>query len=766
VSGNYLKITDIVQFTLADDVSKFKDDYEGAFKPAPTAPPHPTGLGTVPTQQPTQVAQQQTPSTSGFRIRIAATHSGIITRNNGFYLPDKMKKGADTFTENYPKPVLLHHEDHKDPIGRIIAARYMDTSGSIQDKYKLAEGLVVKDQRGVEKGIITAALLKDFVEGKMSFGMQIDTVVSLLSDSLLDDSGYQGLGHIQLVANVTDKAAVEKLLDGRYLTGSVGATTNKAVCSVCRQDWTEEGRCDHKPGALYDGAKCFIIAGELVYDEYSFVNMPADRHSQVLELNYNGISDSIEIANEYSCRIYEEQMTFPQFDSVVKEDTGMPDKKQEASVKTEEVTADVRDKATPAAETTPESTEQNTEETQVQDQALETAPTEGSEESVQEDVTSGEGEEISEEEEDLIRLLDAEELSEEDEEKLYNALWDEAIAGFNDGEFTLEQLGVAKLEEAKLSGERRKKLSKSTFCGPDRSFPVPDCAHVTAARRLIGRYKGSGSKSSILACVSRKAKALGCEKPKKDAIESKKEDNAQHARIMRELIMALEENSYTAPNDSPALEDEEIKSLQNILKRLAGLVGKDNIVKAMVSENLGVDPACEAALVDEVVKGEEQIGELRDELDALRKEYFSLGQDLENLQDALTEAKASSRKAQEGQLSVLITLKEKKAAETEELVKLSDSALESELTRLTGEVDMGKIADKLGDGMTRTPDETVEDPTVVQDENSQKSASPVELGRIQERAYGLLFGGKPLEAQAFIRRMQQEGKLPQNSETS
>jgi len=53
--------------------------------------------------------------------------------------------------------------------------------------------------------------------------------------------------------------------------------------------------------------------------------------------------------------------------------------------------------------------------------------------------------------------------------------------------------------DAKLSTAQRKKLSGSTFCGPGRSFPVPDCAHVTAARRLIGRAKvGSATKSKIL----------------------------------------------------------------------------------------------------------------------------------------------------------------------------------------------------------------------------------------------------------------------------
>ena len=67
---------------------------------------------------------------------------------------------------------------------------------------------------------------------------------------------------------------------------------------------------------------------------------------------------------------------------------------------------------------------------------------------------------------------------------------------------------------SKLSTAQRKKLKASQFCGPERSFPVPDCAHVTAARRLIGRYKGPGNKDNILACVSRKEKSLNCKTKK------------------------------------------------------------------------------------------------------------------------------------------------------------------------------------------------------------------------------------------------------------
>lgn len=73
------------------------------------------------------------------------------------------------------------------------------------------------------------------------------------------------------------------------------------------------------------------------------------------------------------------------------------------------------------------------------------------------------------------------------------------------------------LEQAKkLTTKDRKNLKKSTFCGPDRSFPVPDCKHVATAKTYLARSKFSTStKKKIAACINRKAKQLGCNTSKK-----------------------------------------------------------------------------------------------------------------------------------------------------------------------------------------------------------------------------------------------------------
>ncbi len=73
------------------------------------------------------------------------------------------------------------------------------------------------------------------------------------------------------------------------------------------------------------------------------------------------------------------------------------------------------------------------------------------------------------------------------------------------------------MEVAKtLTTKQRKKMKKSTFCGPGRSFPVNDCKHVGVAKAYLGRSNFSAStKKKIAACINRKAKQLGCTPGKK-----------------------------------------------------------------------------------------------------------------------------------------------------------------------------------------------------------------------------------------------------------
>lgn len=54
----------------------------------------------------------------------------------------------------------------------------------------------------------------------------------------------------------------------------------------------------------------------------------------------------------------------------------------------------------------------------------------------------------------------------------------------------------SELEMAKLTAARRKALPKSTFAGPDRSYPVPDKSHAANAKARASQAVNAGRMSS------------------------------------------------------------------------------------------------------------------------------------------------------------------------------------------------------------------------------------------------------------------------------
>ena len=162
-------------------------------------------------------------------ITIDATHAGYKNRNCFYYDSDSMKYAVkqDIWTKPYPKPLLKNHDMESEPLGRVVKARFIDT----------------------------------------------------------DD----GKGFTQLDVKVTDKEAIEKIVDGRYLTVSTSGVPMKdasskfnfTLCSVCGTDLNRDDFCGHSRGRVYeddDGVMkmCFWKVGAIEYKEVSIVNTPAD----------------------------------------------------------------------------------------------------------------------------------------------------------------------------------------------------------------------------------------------------------------------------------------------------------------------------------------------------------------------------------------------------------------------------------------------------------------------------------------------------------
>ena len=93
-------------------------------------------------------------------VKIAATHSGKVTGNNGFYLPDKMQSAAGSWMLPFPKPILLHHEQEDDAIGRVEEARYVDISNGFKQDF-------IKRKDKVLGGTPSDVLIDAFLKGEL-----------------------------------------------------------------------------------------------------------------------------------------------------------------------------------------------------------------------------------------------------------------------------------------------------------------------------------------------------------------------------------------------------------------------------------------------------------------------------------------------------------------------------------------------------------------------------------------------------------------------
>lgn len=69
-------------------------------------------------------------------------------------------------------------------------------------------------------------------------------------------------------------------------------------------------------------------------------------------------------------------------------------------------------------------------------------------------------------------------------------------------------------EEAKLTYAQREKLPESAFCGPNRTYPAHDAAHVRnglARLGTFGKRLSPATRASILRCLKSRAKRYGIE---------------------------------------------------------------------------------------------------------------------------------------------------------------------------------------------------------------------------------------------------------------
>lgn len=98
-----------------------------------------------------------------------------------------------------------------------------------------------------------------------------------------------GVRFVDLIPEITDPVAIQKVLDGRFLTVSIGSESDWVKCSICGCN-RHEDFCDHNRGDVYklkggELAECVWHIGPMVFEELSFVICPSDQDARVLKVH-------------------------------------------------------------------------------------------------------------------------------------------------------------------------------------------------------------------------------------------------------------------------------------------------------------------------------------------------------------------------------------------------------------------------------------------------------------------------------------------------
>jgi hypothetical protein len=591
----------------------------------------------------------------GLEITLEATHSGIMNRNIKFYIPSRMEDGAFTFVKRQkPAKILKHHDTASDPVGIITDAEYVHT---------------------IPEYLMSDKNVQILTDSNFSVSRQISAARSFIKDGYPLNEDFKGLGYIRLKATILDKESIEQILDGRFDAVSTSFRSPGGVyCSECGQNLVKDGFCDHEPGQSYedeDGSKvlCGLIPSTHNYQECSLVVADADPFTVI------SIGDSInpkiytispdDLKNDSKNNMSEFVYEFKDF----KEETIMPKKTLELSDRGKEVLKTVK-------VLRPDMEDNAAVKVVSEIEALRT-----------QDGTFIDQEDAGIDEATAVQYA-LESIETKDQE--VNA--DEIYAEI---EKELDELNFG---DAKLSTESRKKLSGSTFCGPDRSFPVPDCAHVTAARRLIGRYKGPGSKTSILACINRKAKSMGCDKSGDSVVIEPKDSDTTIVKF--ELPKC---------NQLSTLSNEDAQSLFAMAE--SELISRDLKVQRECSKCAEKEKVAQDAIAEKD-KAQKETEELADQLKYLRTELRLQMTDYQTLMNEQINLAKKLHDSKVEQLSIVSVLKGGHKDIESAKEELANSDISAQELVIMKDFDLADSAKRLGNGMFKETVAQIADPTI------------------------------------------------------
>jgi|14_taG_2_1085336.scaffolds.fasta_scaffold07015_2 hypothetical protein len=206
--------------------------------------------------------------------------SSLRRTNNRLYTPRGQRDHVESWTTPYPKPILLQHDRNSDPIGRFIDVKWVSND---------AEAMKFFDS------------MSDFMDFKRTAESDDPRKIykAMTKHNLLTNDAWPGIGKLVARARISDPEAIEKFLDGRYMTFSAGSHTNRYCCGQCGSDWAQGDVCEHTPGSISDdGLPGVYITGAFYGDEGSVATMPGNSISLIRSMEFGDTADVSEVSSD------------------------------------------------------------------------------------------------------------------------------------------------------------------------------------------------------------------------------------------------------------------------------------------------------------------------------------------------------------------------------------------------------------------------------------------------------------------------------------
>lgn len=188
------------------------------------------------------------------KVYVIQTHSDMPI-NNRLYLQEELEKAVNTFTDPFKKPILLHHDDWSEPIGRVNNQVYYP---------KASVG-----------------------EAENYYGVKINVP-------------EESTGFVLLECEIMNESIYKKIEDGIYNTVSIGFRAKQLTCNICGADITDIEdylEHEHQAGKVYDGRTMYVVPHGIVFDEISYVNTPADPYAVTIKLGEKEEISELEFVN-------------------------------------------------------------------------------------------------------------------------------------------------------------------------------------------------------------------------------------------------------------------------------------------------------------------------------------------------------------------------------------------------------------------------------------------------------------------------------------